>query len=354
MALPVWVTPLSSLFVAMVALALFLYFFSAISTVLLGLLAASIVVATLQPLLRFVPVPKGLAAVLVGLGAIGLVGLLIYGLSYPLADPIRRRIQNWPIIEQKTNQFLQTAHDRFRLTDQPLTMADLLGRLGNFLAGEGGQRLFSRSADLVLGLFLTVALVCFGSMFLLADPPRETLESGLRILSERHRTSLRNLMADLSTRFRRWVMGTITGMGIVFTASMVGYSLIGLEAALPLALLAGVAEIVPTVGPATACVIATLFAVATEGGPKAVGVLAVYGVIQAFEAYLILPMIMRGAVNIHPAVTLFSVVLWGKIFGVPGLVLAIPINLTLWAVIDHFVIRPREDRQRKAAPAAQA
>jgi predicted PurR-regulated permease PerM len=74
----------------------------------------------------------------------------------------------------------------------------------------------------------------------------------------------------------------------------------------------------------------------------AVGVLAVYGGIQILEAYVILPLIMRGAVNIHPAVTLFTVVLWGKIFGVPGLMLAIPINLTIWTLLDHFSIRPRE------------
>ena len=57
----------------------------------------------------------------------------------------------------------------------------------------------------------------------------------------------------------------------------------------------------------------------------ALGVLVVYGVIQALEAYIILPLIMRGAVNMHPAITLFTVVLWGKIFGVPGLILAIPL-----------------------------
>jgi predicted PurR-regulated permease PerM len=62
-------------------------------------------------------------------------------------------------------------------------------------------------------------------------------------------------------------------------------------------------------------------------------------------------MIMRGAVNIHPAVTLFSVVLWGKIFGVPGMMLAIPINLTIASVVDHLYVRPRDRRLEAARPA---
>jgi predicted PurR-regulated permease PerM len=115
---------------------------------------------------------------------------------------------------------------------------------------------------------------------------------------------------------------------------------IGLQFAVPLALLAGLCEIVPTVGPATSAVIACIFAAATGSRGTVVGVLCVYAVIQGIEAYVILPMIMRGAVKIQPAVTLFSVVLWGKIFGVPGLMLAIPINLTLWSVAQHFIIRP--------------
>jgi predicted PurR-regulated permease PerM len=55
------------------------------------------------------------------------------------------------------------------------------------------------------------------------------------------------------------------------------------------------------------------------------------------EDYIVLPLIMRNAVRIAPVVTLFTVVLWGEIFGVPGLMLAIPINLTLWHAAKHFI-----------------
>jgi predicted PurR-regulated permease PerM len=50
-------------------------------------------------------------------------------------------------------------------------------------------------------------------------------------------------------------------------------------------------------------------------------------------------------VKIHPAVTLFSVVFWAKVFGVPGLMMAIPINLVIGSAVEYLYIRPREQRE---------
>ncbi len=346
--MPVWVFPLTKSLTWLIALGLSLYFFSAVSTVLLGLLAACILSCTLQPLLRYLPSPRGLSAVVLGLATMAVVGGVVLAFSWPLANPIKERLRDWPRIQTQINDFLQVWNQRFGLQKDPLKIEDILQRAGGLVAG-GGSILVSRGVDVVLGIFISVALVLFGSIFLLAEPADSILTPALRLLSPPHQTSARAMFASLGPRYRSWVIGTILGMGIVFTASLLGYGMIGVSAAVPLALLAGVAEIAPTVGPATACIIAALFAGATQGGGKAMGVLVVYGVIQAFEAYLILPMIMRGAVKIHPAVTLFSVILWGKIFGVPGLMLAIPLNLTIWSFLEHFYIRPREQTRAQAA-----
>ena len=143
------------------------------------------------------------------------------------------------------------------------------------------------------------------------------------------------------------MIGTMGGMCVVFSASAIGYSISRLKFAFPLALLAGVGEVVPTVGPATAVLVALLFA-ATQSSGAVIGVLITYGVIQSLEAYLILPLIMRGAVKIHPAITLFSVVLWAKVFGIPGLMMAIPINLVIGSAVEYLYVRPREQNDLAA------
>ena len=100
----------------------------------------------------------------------------------------------------------------------------------------------------------------------------------------------------------------------------------------------GLAELVPTLGPIAAFALALLVAFA-QGTSEVIGVTVVYAVIQLLESYVLLPLVMRGAVRIPPVVTLFTVVLWGTIFGFAGFILAVPIDLTIWTFADHFVLR---------------
>jgi predicted PurR-regulated permease PerM len=299
-------------------------------------LAAAIVATTLAPLMRFIPGPRGVAAGVLGLSLIATAATLVLALSWPLARPIHAAFDKWSQTEPTVDAYLKEKSARFGMT---LTVSDLFKTVGNFLAGSGGQQLFSRSADVTLSILLWLVFIFIGSIFLLAEPADSLIHPISLLVPAKHRSEFRLMLLELGPRFRRWVLATLLSMSIVFTASLIGYSVIGLTLAVPLALLAALCEIVPTVGPAVAAVVAGLFAAATSGGGAVAGVAIVYGIIQSVEAYVILPMIMRGAVKIHPAVTLFSVVLWGKVFGVPGLMLAIPINLTLWAAAQRFVIR---------------
>jgi len=345
--LAVWVRPMTWIF----ALAVLAYFFNPISTIALGILAAAIIASTLSPLLRYIPLPRGLAVAAVGLGLIVAVVIVAVSLSWPLAKPISKAVQDWPNTRQRVDQQLARISDSLKLK-QPLTVEKLGEGIGDFMAGSGGQRFFSQSADVALGILISLVFTLIGSIFLLSEPPERLVKPALRLLVPRHRPTMEAVINDLAPRYRRWVIGTLTGMCVVFTASLIGYSSIGLKLALPMALLAGFAEIVPTVGPAVACAVAALFAFAIDSATKAVGVFVVYGIVQAVEAYFVLPLIMRGAVNMHPAVTLFTVILWGKILGVPGLMLAIPINLTIWTLLDHFRMRPHERAAGLRRPAS--
>jgi predicted PurR-regulated permease PerM len=299
-----------------------------------------------------VPGPKGVGLSVAALGLVAVIGLIGFLLAWPLQRPISNAMDNWPQTQRQVDEVLRKFSVKIGLQEAPtpsnpvpadaLSVSKLLEGVKAFLTGEGGQALVSKGADVLMGVLLSFAFMLIGSLFLLSEPGDSIIGPGLRLASPRYRAPLAAALAALAPRFRAWVVGTISGMGIVFVASLVGYSIINLKMALVLALLAGFAEIVPTVGPLISGVIATLFAAATQTPAHAFGVVIVWSVIQGVEAYVILPMIMRGAVNIHPAVTLFSVVLWGKIFGVAGIIMAIPINLTIWTLLEHLYIRPME------------
>jgi predicted PurR-regulated permease PerM len=296
-----------------------------------------VIASTLRPLMKYIPGPRGIDVAVLALGMLAIVALVGLALSWPLRGPFDRAMAKWPETRVQVDAALKTWSEKIGISP-PLAVDVLMGGVRDFLTGQGTQVL-SRGAEVLLGIALSLVFTLVGSIFLLSDPPERLIGPALRLLAPQERRKMQAVFEDLPPRYRAWVVGTIIGMSVVFAASLIGYLTIGVKVALPLALMAGFAEIVPTVGPAVACLIAAVVVGATQGGTAVVGVLVVWGIIQAIEAYIVLPLIMRGAVNVHPAVTLFSVVLWGKLFGVPGLMLAIPINLTIWTMLDHFRMR---------------
>jgi predicted PurR-regulated permease PerM len=268
-------------------------------------------------------------------------GGLVLALSLPLAEPIQKQVNAWPQTKNSLDQLLREWSTRAKF-EKPMSIDELLNDVRSFFSTDHGSLLLASVRDAVLAMLLWIAFVFVGSIFLLASSRDVLLAPLLRLIQPNHRENFRDMLNMLGSRLRWWMIGTIGGMSIVFSASAIGYSISGLKFAIPLAVLAGLGEVVPTVGPAIAAIVAMLFAASEGNNSSLVGVLLTYASVQTLEAYLILPLIMRRAVKIHPAVTLFSVVFWAKVFGVPGLMMAIPINLAIATAVEYLYILPRE------------
>lgn len=331
---------LPALFVWAVAIALFFHFFKAFQLLFLGVLAAGCLAAALYPLTRYIPASRALSAILVGVAPILLTVGLVVALSWLLASSIRREVERWPEVQQKVNAKLADWSNAIGL-EEPLTTDTLLRQAASIFSDGGGTEVVSTTAGVVSGVAVSLVFLFFGSIYLMADPPRKLLSPLVSALPRDRSRQVCEAFDDLVPRLRWWVIGTLFSMMVVGLASWVGYVLVGLDFAIPLALVAGVAEIVPTVGPAVAFVVALLFA-ATQGVGVLIGVCIIYVIVQVIESYILVPLVMKKAVDIPPVVTLFTVVLWGKVFGAAGLFLAIPINLVLWSFYDHLVLRPRQ------------
>lgn len=339
--LRVWVHALIALFVWGVAIAAFLAYPTAVELIVLGFIATCAVASALHPVARRIPLPRGVSAVLTGLGFILVVAGVLALLSWLLVDPIQVQVRQWDQTRDSLNGLLAQVSARIGLgQDERLTVETILERIRGFFTGGRGGQIVTRAADLVTHVGIVLAFLFIGSIYMLAESHRSILRPVLAIVPPGRRAAVRGIVHDLEPRLRWWLVGTLISMSIIGVASWIGYTIIGLPFAIPLALLAGLAETVPTVGPLTAFVIALLVA-ATQGTTEVIGVAVLYAVIQTLESYVILPLVMRRAVSLPPIVTLFTIVLWGTIFGLPGLLLAVPIDLTIWTVVDHMVIRAR-------------
>jgi predicted PurR-regulated permease PerM len=135
----------------------------------------------------------------------------------------------------------------------------------------------------------------------------------------------------------------IAGQGILCLVigimALLAYLLIDLPNALVLALMAGVLEAVPMIGPLLGAIPAALVALSIAP-EKLVWVIVATVVIQQLENSLLVPRVMRKAVGVNPFVTLLALFAFSSLFGIAGALMAIPMAAIIQLVLNRFIFHP--------------
>lgn len=130
---------------------------------------------------------------------------------------------------------------------------------------------------------------------------------------------------ELDNQLGNWIRGEFILMLVIGIMTFLGLIALKIPYALPLAIIAGILEIVPSIGPIFSAIPAIAVAFLAFGWPTAAAVTVLYIVIQQLENNLIVPKIMKTNVNINPLVSILGILIGAKIFGVIGALLAVPI-----------------------------
>lgn len=199
-------------------------------------------------------------------------------------------------------------------------------------------QVLNATGSILSGLFTLTALFLIGFYWTLeGEGARRAL---LLPLSTDKRESAREILREIELR----VGGYVRGQGImvltIFVANFVIYLLIGLPAALAVALLAGLLEVVPVLGPTLGAIPAVLVAFSYDSS-KVVWVIAAGALVQFLENNLLAPRVMHKTVGVNPIVTLLAIVAFGALFGFAGLLLAIPIAAIIQILLDRSLLRPQ-------------
>ena len=142
-----------------------------------------------------------------------------------------------------------------------------------------------------------------------------------------------NLISERAQkRMSGWFWGEIILMIIVGLLTYVGLSLMGIKYALALAVLSGLLEVVPNLGPITATIPA-FFIGLSQSYVSGLSMIALYFIVQQLENNLIVPFVMKKAVGIHPIITLIALIIGGKLAGIMGVILAIPTTIFLETIL---------------------
>lgn len=293
----------------------FLYF---IKDILIELFIALLLTAILEPMVNFlskVKVPRGLSVLLSYIVFFG-----IFGGSFALIIPV--------LVDQ-TSGFVN---------DLPKYLSQFGGFSSEILVRLGGlpAELIKFSFSVVSNLVSVLTVMVFAFYMLLS---RGQLDGQLEnFFGEGRRKQIAEIITELELRLGGWARGQLTLMLIIGVTTFIGLTILGIPYALPLAILAGILEMIPYLGPVVAAVPSILigFGISPVAG---LGVLIMAFLIQQLENYVLVPKVMEKSVGVSPIITLIALAVGARLAGITGMIISIPLVITLQVVLKKYLIR---------------
>lgn len=296
----------------------FLYF---VRDIVLQLFVAILLVAILNPLvvkLSKFKVPKVISILLSYLLIFGFLGFAIASILPPLIEQTTNLINAFPTYFQSL-EISKYAND-----DLVKQIVSQLGYVPTQIIKTG----FS-----LFGNILSILTVLIFAFYLLLV--REKLDDNLEFLFGKEKIkSITKLINVLEMRLGGWARGQFLLMFSIGVLSYIGFTVLGIPYALPLALLAGTFEIIPYVGPIIAAIPAIILGFSTSPflGFAAVG-LAI--LIQQLENYVLVPKIMEKSTGVSPIVVLLSLAIGLRLEGIVGMIISIPVVLIIQTIVEN-------------------
>jgi predicted PurR-regulated permease PerM len=172
----------------------------------------------------------------------------------------------------------------------------------------------------------------------LARHPTVYADGAVALVPPRRRSLARAILQDLNLTIRAWVLGQIIAMVLLAALTTLGLWALGMPYFLAFGVFAGVAAIVPFFGVLLSTILPALFALGAFGVTKALLVAALGVLVHIIEANFVAPVVMERQVNLPPVVTIAGVLIIGKLFGLGGLIIAVPILALVMILIRHILL----------------
>lgn len=303
---------------------------------------------------RRLHVPRGIG-VLIGLiiTAAGLVGLG-WLIVPPVAEQTQQLVNALPALLEGWNRQLTELATRSPLAESILGpiegdyIASIMAEIGGWFRGltpylfEGVTFLIHFVSVLVMGIFMAVRPGIYKEGFILLAPPV-------------HRELVRDILTDLGTTLRAWIVGQLIAMTSLALFTWVGLEILRVPYALAFGVFTGLVAIVPFFGTLVSTLLPALFVLGSAGIGKAMLVILLGVVVHLFEANIVAPMVMERQVHLPPVLTLLSVLMMAELLHFIGLIVAVPVLATVMVITRRiYVDRVLEGKGFRRAKRDQA
>jgi predicted PurR-regulated permease PerM len=288
-----------------------------------------------------VPRPLGIAVVL--LGFLGLVALFLLLVLPELVRDVAAVVRELP---GKAKELLSRAEPWLgdRGVQIPKTADEWMDKLQTY-ANSAASSLLAPAGDMlkavvggtmsVIGAAVAALIVPILAVYLLYDFDR--LTTGIReLIPHRYRDTVISYAREIDAVLSQFMRGQLTVMAILAVLYGGAYTALGVRLAIPIGIAAGILNFIPYVGSAFALVAGLVMAGIGGGGAvQIIGVVVAYAVVQTLEGFVITPRIVGESVGLREVWVLLALFVGGEIFGMLGVLLAVPVA----AVLKIFVGR---------------
>ncbi len=263
-------------------------------------------------------IPRWLAILMIYVVVLAIFVVSVVGITPPFVEQTTNLAKNLPQLFEQVTIFGAT----------PQSLSEQFKILDN---------LPREAVKLVLSIFqnlLTIIIISVVTFYLLIEH-KNLGKYSFFLFGKKSDQKVIKTISTLEKRLGDWVRAQFLLMLVVGLLSYIGFAFLGLEYAVPLAIVAGLLELIPNIGPAITTVLAVLVGLITSP-LTALAALSWSFLVQQLENNFIVPKIMKEAVGINPLVTILSLVIGFNLGGVVGGILAIPVYLTIEVILTSI------------------
>lgn len=309
-------------------------------------LAAFILAYALRPVCVWLEkhrMPRGIAAtlaVLFGLGLIFCILSLLIGLLKYEIPLIRAQIPTW--IANTQSWLGPKLHDFHIQFDWRTLKVDAIQKITEHI-NQNADTLMSSIWDTVLSSgssvitgFVNAILIIFVLLYLLINW-NHFFSLPKSAVPVRAQETAHHLVMHADGLLSQYLRGMLIVISIMTAYYSLGLTLIGIKGAVALGVFTALMIVIPYVGIALGLSLAVISAI-LQFGPSSeiIGVLAVFGIGQFLEGFFLTPRLVGKRIGLHPVVVLFALLLFGKLFGFFGVLLALPISAVSLVLVKHL------------------
>lgn len=278
-------------------------------------------------------IPRGIGIVFIYLVMFGVIIGVISLIIPPIVEQSNELIKNFPQIYEKIisgfSAFKEYSIEHGILNE----MNKYLGTASENLQGAVGG-VFSTVSGIVASIF-TFFLVLVITFYMVVE------ENAIKkvvwsIVPEKDQVYIMQLVNRMQKKIGLWLRGQLILSLIIFALTFIGLTILGVKYALILALVAGLTEFVPYLGPILASIPA-IFLAFTQAPILAIFVAVLYYIIQLCENHIIVPKLMQKVVGLNPIISIAVLMIGFKIAGVVGAILSIPVATAVMVFVKDVL-----------------